>query len=213
VRGIAVVSPKGGVGKTSLSHLLALGAAWKNVPSYLMHTDDREPIAVQGRPYMYYDARDPETLSCLISAAINQDGFCILDSGGNRPEFDKWVASSVDLVLIPVTPDPEAVDMALEHMRRLESSGSENVRFIFNAVSNNKNERLRDYKEYFSRLPDSKVIGQVARVAAVKRLREADKEPFHTPPTNVNNLSRNLFLTVKQALNDLDKGGKGRTVP
>jgi hypothetical protein len=45
----------------------------KNTPAYLMHTDDREPIAVNGRPYMYYDARQPETLSNLMGAAINND--------------------------------------------------------------------------------------------------------------------------------------------
>ncbi|WP_221900511.1 hypothetical protein [Bathymodiolus platifrons methanotrophic gill symbiont] len=42
MKGIAIVGTKGGVGKTSIAHLLALGAAWKNTPAYLMHTDDRE---------------------------------------------------------------------------------------------------------------------------------------------------------------------------
>jgi cellulose biosynthesis protein BcsQ len=200
MRGVAIVSTKGGVGKTSLSHLIALGAAWRSVPAYVMHTDERAPISVRGRPYMYYDARDPETLSRLIGAAINQDGLCIIDSGGNRPEFDKWIARSVDLALIPVTPDPEAVNMSLEHMARLEGYGADNVRFILNMVSSNRNERLRDHTEYFSRLPEDKVIGRVSRVSAVKRLREADVDVFPTPPTNVNNLSRTLHLTVKAAL-------------
>ena len=205
MKGIAIVSTKGGVGKTSLSHLLALGAAWKNSPAYLMHTDEREPIRVQGRPYMYYDARDPETLSRLIGAAINQDGLCVIDSGGNRPEFDKWIASAVDMVVIPVTPDPEAVEMALEHMERLEGYGAENVRFILNMVSSNRPEQLRDNSQYFSLLPKDKIIGEVSKVSAVKRLREADKGNFETPPTNVNNLSRRLFVTIKSALKDIEE--------
>lgn len=205
MKGVLIVSTKGGVGKTSLSHLLAIGAAWKNTPAYLMHTDNRDPIAVQGRPYMYYDARDPETLTRLMEAAINQDGLCIIDSGGNRPDFDKWIASSVDLVLIPVTPDPEAVEMALEHMATLEKYEIDNVFFILNMVSSNKNECIRDNAEYFSRLPESKIIGKVGRVAAVKRLRESDTTPFKTPPTNVNNLSKNLFFTIKKALNNQEK--------
>jgi cellulose biosynthesis protein BcsQ len=204
MKGLAIVSTKGGVGKTSISHLIALGAAWRNTPAYLMHTDEREPIRVQGRPYMYYDARDPETLSRLICAAVNQDGLCIIDSGGNRPEFDQWIASAVDIVLIPVTPDPEAVDMALEHMARLETYGAENVRFLLNMVSSNRNERLRDHSEYFSRLPKDKIIGQVSKVSAVKRLRENDKANFETPPTNVNNLSRRLFVTIKNALESVE---------
>ena len=205
MKGIAIVGKKGGVGKTSIAHLLALGAAWKNTPAYLMHTDDREPIAVNGRPYMYYDARKPETLTTLIGSAINNDGFCIIDSGGNRPDFDKWISESVDLVLMPVIPDPEAVDMAIKHMEELEQYGAKNIRFILNTVSGNKNERLRDFREYFSKLPEDKIIGQINRVAAVKRLRESDIEPFETPPSNVNNLSRTLYFTVKAALESIDK--------
>lgn len=205
MKGIAIVGKKGGVGKTSIAHLLALGAAWKNTPAYLMHTDDREPIAVNGRPYMYYDARKPETLTTLIDSAINSDGLCIIDSGGNRKDFDKWIAESVDLVLMPVIPDPEAVSMAIQHMEELEQYGAKNVRFILNTVSGNKNERLRDFREYFSKLPEGKIIGKINRVAAVKRLRESDIEPFETPPSNVNNLSRNLYYTVLSALDGINE--------
>jgi CO dehydrogenase nickel-insertion accessory protein CooC1 len=122
-----------------------------------MHTDDREPIAVNGRPYMYYDARKPEILSTLMGAAINNDGFCIVDSGGNRPKFDKWIAESVDIVLMPVIPDPEGVEMAIKHMQQLEEYGAKNVRFIMNMVSSNENEHFRDFREYFSKLPEGKI--------------------------------------------------------
>ncbi len=211
MKGIAIVGAKGGVGKTSIAHLLALGAAWKNTPAYLMHTDDREPIKVNGRPYMYYDAREPEILSTLIGAAINNDGLCIVDSAGNRPKFDKWIAESVDLVLMPVIPDPEAVKMAIEHMQQLEDYGAKNVRFIMNMVSSNKNEHLCDLREYFSKLPENKIIGKIKKVAAVKRLRQSDIEPFKTPPSNVNNLSRSVFFTVKSALEKIAKSEKNKS--
>ncbi len=84
MRGVLIVSTKGGVGKTSISHLLALGAAWKNVPAHLMHTDKRTPIQVNGRPYLCYDARNPETLAHLMGSAVSKNGLCIIDSGGNR---------------------------------------------------------------------------------------------------------------------------------
>ena len=58
MRGVALTQRKGGSGKTALSHALALGASWDNVPAHLMHTDNREPLKVNGRPYMYYDARN-----------------------------------------------------------------------------------------------------------------------------------------------------------
>ena len=91
MRGVALTQRKGGSGKTVLSHALALGASWHNIPAYLMHTDNREPLKVNGRPYMYYDAREPKTLQTLVDAAINADGLCIIDSAGNRPEFDEWI--------------------------------------------------------------------------------------------------------------------------
>ena len=205
MRGVAIVGTKGGIGKTALAHLLALGAAWKNTPSYLMHTDDRQPIVVNGRPYMYYDARKPETLTTLIEAAINTDGLCIIDSGGNRKDFDKWISKSVDLVIIPVIPDPEAVDLALEHMQRLEEFGADNICFLLNMVSSNKNEGLRDFEKYFSKLPEDKILGKISKVSAVKQLREPDDEPFKTPPSKVNNLSRTLYFMVKDALDKLDQ--------
>jgi len=200
MQGIAIVSTKGGVGKTALSHLLALGAAWANKPAYLMHTDDREPLKVSGRPYAYYDARNPETLSTLMGAIINDDGFCIIDGGGNRPDFDKWISISVDLVIIPVEPDPEAVELAIEHMARLESYGAKNIYYLQNKVSSNRYEKKRDKSEYFDLLPENKIIGEIGRVVAVKRLRQSDTEKFKTPPTNVNNLSRKLFKLIEKQL-------------
>jgi cellulose biosynthesis protein BcsQ len=170
-----------------------------------MHTDDRSPIAVNGRPYAYYDARDPNTLSTLMGAVVNEDGLCIIDSGGNRPDFDRWIADSVDLVLIPVTPDPEAVDLGLEHMARLANYGPNNIRFVLNTVSSNRNEKTRDSAEYFNLLPSELIIGDIGRVAAVKRLRETDKTPFTTPPTNVNNLSRKFYNIVSDELQRNDK--------
>lgn len=203
MRGVLITSTKGGVGKTSLSHLLALGAAWKQVPAYVMHTDNRPPMKVNGRPYMYYDARDPKKLTTLMGAALNNDGFCIIDSGGNRAEFDKWLVKSVDLTLIPVSPDPEAAPMALEHLKTLESYGATNVRFILNMVSSNRYERIRDFKQYFAQLPTDKIMGQLSKVSAVKRLRENDTEPFPTPPTNVNSLSRNLYYAVQETFEEM----------
>ncbi len=167
--------------------------------------DNRNPLEVNNRPYMYYNARDLDTLTRIISVAFNTDGLCIIDSGGNRPEFDKWLADSVDLALIPVTPDPEAIELAKEHMQFLESHGAKNVRFILNMVSSNRFERLSDHDEYFSSLPEDKIIGQVSKVAAIKRLRTSDRHPFITPPTKVNNLARNLYFTVKDALDGIEE--------
>lgn len=202
MKGIAVLSDKGGVGKTTLCHLLALGAAgWRGVPSYLFHTDNREPMQVEGRPYAYIDARDMERLSTVMGSLMNNDGFCIIDGAGNRPEFDRWIAQAVDIVLVPVTADEEAVKLAKQTMERLEGEGVPHAYYILNMVSPNEKERAYDFREFFSSLERSKIIGQIKRVSTVKRLRISDSDgPFPTPPSNVNNLSRTLHKLIDTQL-------------
>lgn len=197
MKGVAIASSKGGTGKTSLSHLLALGSAWNNIPSYLMHTDNREPIQVNGRPYLYYDARTPETLSTLVEAAINQDGICIIDGGGNRPEFDNWVAGAVDLVIIPITADQEATSLAVRDRERLIAAGAKNVRFVLNNVSTNAKARKFDQSVFYDQLDPALILGEVKSVAAIKRLSIPDTETFTTPPSNLNNLSRGFYRIIQ----------------
>jgi len=210
MKGIAITGRKGGIGKTSIAHLLALGAAWQSVPAYLMHTDNRAPLEVNGRPYMYYDARKPENLEALIGTALDNDGFCIIDSGGNRPDFDKWIAATVDLVIIPVTPDPEDVQEALAHMAALEDSGAGNVRFVINKYPAHQNEQLF-VARYFAQLPEKKIISRLAEIKAVRLLRESDAPEFQTPPSRVNNLARQLFFDVKAALEGIEaEAGEAR---
>ncbi len=204
MKGIAVISSKGGVGKSTICHLLAVGSAWRNVPAYLFHTDDREPMKVDGRPYAYIDGRELERLSSVMGSLINNDGVCIIDGGGNRPDFDKWIADAVDLVLIPVTADTEAVDLAIETMATMERAGVKHARYLLNMTSSNRHSRQYDFEHFFSKLDSSKIAGELKRVDAVKRLRISDeKTPFPTPPSNVNNLSRALHGIVDDAIESM----------
>lgn len=201
MKGIAVISSKGGVGKSTICHLLAVGAAWRQVPAYLFHTDDREPMKVDGRPYAYIDGRELERLSSVMGSLVNNDGVCIIDGGGNRPEFDKWIADAVDLVLIPVTADTEAVDLAIETMATMERAGVKHARYLLNMTSSNRHSRVYDFEHFFSKLESEKIAGDLKRVDAVKRLRISDEAaPFPTPPSNVNNLSRSLHRIVDDAI-------------
>ena len=200
MRGVAISATKGGVGKTSLAHALGLGAALMGKPAYFMHTDARKPIKVSGRPYGYYDARDPKTLVTLIEAMLNDDGLCIIDSGGNRPEFDQWIADSVDLVVIPVNPDPEAVTEGLEQMKRHEDAGAENVRFFLNMYPSGKIERDYVNREFLYKLPVNKIMGRVGEVKAIRRLKMSDDPKWVTPPSRVNNLARSFYRQIDDAL-------------
>lgn len=202
MKGVAILSDKGGVGKSTLCHLLALGAAgWRGVPAYLCHTDNREPMKVDGRPYAYIDGREHATLATIMESLMNSDGFTIIDGGGNRPEFDQWIAEAVDLVLIPVTADEEAVLLARQTMRRLKELGITHARYILNMVSPNEKQRVFDFSHFFHELEAELIAGQIKSVAAVRRLRISDdKEAFPTPPVNVNNLSRYMHRLVDNTL-------------
>jgi cellulose biosynthesis protein BcsQ len=201
VKGVAITGTKGGTGKTALSHALALGAAWHQLPAYLLHTDNRDPIQIKGRPYAYYDAREPSTLQTLASAALNQDGLFIIDGGGNRPQFDTWIAQSMDLVLIPVSPDPEDVREAIAHAKRMEQAGAVNIRFVINKYPAHRNER-EFVSRYLNLLPQEKIIGHLGEVKMVRALRDSDNPEFQTPPSRVNNLARSLYRLVSDALDD-----------
>jgi cellulose biosynthesis protein BcsQ len=205
MKGIAIISKKGGVGKTSLCHLLALGSAWNNIPSYLFHTDDRKPMEIDGRPYAYIDGRDLNRLSTVAESLMTSDGLCIIDGGGNRPEFDKWISEFVDIVLIPVTADTESIDLGIETMESLKEEGIDHAYYLMNMTSSHQNARLFDFNNFYSKLDEKKIIGGVKRVDAVKRLRISDTEPFETPPTNVNNLSRALYNIVNDKMLDNKK--------
>lgn len=202
MRGVALTGTKGGTGKSTLAHALALGSAWNQVPAYLLHTDNREPIRVNGRPYAYYDAREPKTLETLASVALNQDGLFIIDSGGNRPQFDTWIAQSMDIILIPVGGDPEDTKEAMSHFRYLEREGATNVRFIINKYPAHRNERAF-IARYLDQLPKEKVIGRVGEVKMVRILRDSDVLKFSTPPSRVNNLARAVYRMVTNALEEV----------
>lgn len=205
MKGIALVTEKGGAGKTSLGHLIALGCAWRNTPAYFMHTDSRKPLQVKDRPYGYLDARDPDNFVNLMQSMVTSDGLCIIDGAGNRPEFDTWISEYVDLVIIPVTADQEAVDLAIESMQRIENSGLSNARYLLNSVSTNKFARQRAYDEFFSQLDHDKIMGQIKRVEGISRLKQPDnKGSFPTPPSNINNLARYAFNVIMDELSKVE---------
>ena len=211
MKGVAIVGRKGGTGKTSIAHLLALGAAWRDVPAYLVHTDDREPITVIDRPYSYYDGRDPTELERLTEVASQHEGIFVLDGGGNRPDFDAWIAASMDLVLLPVCPDPEDVSLGLEHMATLEERGATNVRFVVNKWPSSQHERAY-VRRWLHRLPFEKVVAALPETKAVRILRESDDAPFQTPPARVNNLSRSIYHLIGYNLGELEKGRDTKAV-
>lgn len=198
MKSVAFITKKGGAGKTTMAHLTCLGAAWRGVSAHMLHTDDREPIEANGRPYDLYDVREEDDLIYVYNKLQEaNNGIISIDGGGNRPDFDKWIAGAVDLVVIPTGLDPEDIQVALTHYENLASEAS-NVRFLINRYPGT----LGRYDlELQSLLPEELVIGRIGNVKATRTLRDHDPENgFTTPPTNVNNLARKLFTFVDGAI-------------
>ncbi|MEJ1498106.1 MAG: hypothetical protein RPU13_16760 [Candidatus Sedimenticola sp. (ex Thyasira tokunagai)] len=199
MKGVAISCIKGGTGKTTISHALALGAAWHNTPGYLCHTDNRDPISTINRPYKYYDARDSKHLEFLMGKALTREGLFIIDGGGNREKLDYWIASCVDLVVIPITPDPEDVKEGIRYADLMYKAGAKKVVYLINKYPSNVFER--EYVEkYIEQLPIESIIGKVNNVNSLKILRESDSEDFKTPNTKVNNFCRSVYRLINGCL-------------
>jgi len=197
---IAIQNYKGGSGKTVTSHLIALGCGWFERPAYLLHTDFKRPRKLNNRPYHYIDARELETLKSVFEKLANVDGehWAIIDSGGNRHEFDAWLAPHVDLVLIPVHADEEAIEEALLHYEEIKNDVAD-VRFI---VRESGNAGVRD-KTLLSQIPKNLILGgrHFPEVKATQILKMDDKEVFKSADSTVNNLSRNIYRALVEHFN------------
>ena len=111
---------KGGTTKTTSAHLLCLGAILRGEPAAYVLTDPHRQIKSEGRPYAVLDGRDPHKLAQIITASHNtQNGWLIIDGGGNRPAFDETLTEQADLCLLPFRPSEEDLDALALDMRAL----------------------------------------------------------------------------------------------
>lgn len=93
---------KGGSTKSTTAHLICLGAILRRQPAAYVLTDVNRQLKTEGRPYGVIDGRDPTKLAQIITASHSaENGWLVIDGGGNRPEFDKAMAAEADLCLLP----------------------------------------------------------------------------------------------------------------
>jgi len=197
VKTIAILGSKGGTGKSSLAHCLTYGAHLMGHPAVMVHTDQRPPVKSQ-RPYEYLDASANYSLvTQLIRDRADEDGFMIIDGAGNRPHVDLWVTRTVDLVLIPVTSNSEDVRCAMHDLSRFANP---KARLVINRWPSNRLVRMV-VQRYVQQLPDSRIIGHLPEVSAVRRF--MDDGEWNKPSTRVNNLCRQLYRMIVASLQDM----------
>jgi chromosome partitioning protein len=196
VKTIAILGSKGGTGKSSLAHCLAYGAHLMGENAAMVHTDQRPPVK-STRPYEYLDASANYSLvTQLIRDRADQEGVMVIDGAGNRPHVDLWVTRTVDLVLIPVTNSAEDVRCAMNDLARFANP---KARLLVNRWPANRLVRMV-IQRYADRLPESRIIGRLPEVAAVRQF--LDDGEWRRPSTRVNNLSRQLYRMIHVVLQD-----------
>lgn len=102
---------KGGTTKSTTGHLVCLGAILRKQPAAYVLTDPNRQLKSEGRPYGVLDGRDPGRLAQIIGASHStENGWLIIDGGGNRPAFDREMAKEASLVLLPFRDSEEDLE-------------------------------------------------------------------------------------------------------
>lgn len=127
---LSVLGMKGGVGKTTTSHLLAHGLSKLGVRTVLITTDSaavRLSLNDENRAYTTFSAQTEENMVRALKIfqnldATEQPAIMIADGGGNRPAADLSFSKFSDLIILPFRDSPEDVRVVSEDLRRLEDS-------------------------------------------------------------------------------------------
>lgn len=127
---VAVLSRKGGCGKTLLSHLLSYGLSARNQPTIMLQTDVRAempPEDVIGREYLVFGIngtdKDPAVKfeDIVRRAHRMNECFLVVDGGANRRNVDFVAAYLADLVLIPCGYNSEDCAVAQNDLAEVRS--------------------------------------------------------------------------------------------
>ena len=204
MRVVSFSSRRGGVGKTTCSHLLAWGASGLQKPmveSVLLHTDQREPPSIE-RAYALMDCRSANAIEQTANQILNSgiDGLMVIDGAGNRENIDLYLAPNSDLMLIPFRLDRESIDVSLAHYDSLKASGASEVRFILTGAPSTASMSEYD-NELLDSIPSDKVLAHVPQVRASRQLLDSDPaDGMRKVPTPVNNAARLLYRSVRDLL-------------
>lgn len=122
---IAFIGGKGGSGKTTSTHLAALGYGILGIESYVGITDTkRRVLPDEFRPYKIIDARNSAKANTFakVSATYPKDSRFIMDSGLLKHEVDSAMAKWAGVVIIPCCHSEEDTNTAEQDIRTLINS-------------------------------------------------------------------------------------------
>lgn len=218
LKGVLVTNTKGGVGKTCLAHSaawsLSAGLVTEPIPAYYFHTDDNKGITeLHNRPYRYINCAYAGSVSYpeegkramaffedRIDEVVNvaPNGLCLIDNGGNKPQFSMYCADIVDLVVVVLALDEEAIDRAIE-VKNLIESINKNIIFVVNEMpSAAQLKNLPDEREALAYLESFNIpFYSVGRGDRLDRLKKRDNivSGFVEPTGSARKVAKN-FLEI-----------------
>ena len=125
---LAIVSEKGGAGKTIIAVNLAVAAEAHGLATAIFDLDPRANSTVWGdaRPEKIpavVPAQAPRLPRLLEQARQNDADLVIIDTPGNAPELGDAAATEADAILIPCRPDgPDLISIAVS-VKRVRATG------------------------------------------------------------------------------------------
>jgi hypothetical protein len=198
---VGIATAKGGVGKTTLAHSLCYGASLLKYPAHCAYTDD--PIGklnITNRPYRYYDCTDITRLSALAEKAEGKEGLIVVDGQANRPDFDAWIAKSVDIILVPIMRDQASVKFGMDMLKKHDNAYS-----VLSEFPGHKNEAAAYLKEIAAYgYKDNCELFRMPRIAKINSFISDDQDGvFATPTSNIASACKSLFLATREKLCEL----------
>jgi hypothetical protein len=184
---------KGGVGKSTTSHLACLGAVLCNQAAAYVLTDPDRKIRDKGRPYEVLDGTDPKQLAQILKASQSTDGgWLIVDGGGNRPAFDSAIAEEADLCIFSFRPSHEDMDTVSDDMERIKVALAWPTAWPTNLFA------IPAAQSFINRLSKkfpSRVIPKP--IPFVNSASDLLAESLDSPSSPVRRLARKVFMTME----------------
>ncbi len=191
---VYVGGQKGGTTKSTTGHLLCLGAILMKQPAAYVLTDPNRQLKPEGRPYGVIDGRDPSKLAQIIVASRNmENGWLVIDGGGNRPDFDRAMAAEADLCLLPFRDSEEDLEAVALDLKAIPTAWA-----WPSAWPTNKQARVHSAQPLIDALsgafPSRIIIPPMYFVNSAKELLGASLD---NPSTPVRNAARRAFEVMK----------------
>jgi hypothetical protein len=185
---------KGGVGKSTNSHLACLGAILCNQAAAYVLTDPDRKIRDKGRPYEVLDGTEPKQLAEILKASQATDGgWLIVDGGGNRPAFDSAIAEEADLCIFSFRPSHEDMDTVADDLERIKHALAWPTAWPTNLFA------IPAAQSFINRLSKkfpSRVI--MKPIPFVNSASDLLAESLDSPSPPVRRLARKVFMTMEE---------------